>query len=72
MIRAKGVSSLENIRSGDKLAYFETVKVLKAVRSERASFQVIAENPAEKCVPCSSPQSNSDADSVESCSKRHT
>ena len=50
MIRAKVISSLEKVRLTDKLADFEAVKVLKAARGERVSFQVIAEDPVEKGV----------------------
>ncbi len=50
MIRAKIVSSLEKVRLTDKLADFEEVKVLKAARGERVSFQVVAEDPVEKGV----------------------
>ena len=50
MIRAKVISSLEKVRLTDKLADFEEVKVLKAARGERVSFQVIAEDPVEKGV----------------------
>jgi hypothetical protein len=47
MIRAKVVSSLEKVRLTDKLADLEAVKVLKAARGERVSFQVVAEDPVE-------------------------
>ena len=50
MIRAKVISSLEKVRLTDKLADFEEVKVLKAARGERVSFQVVAEDPVEKGV----------------------
>lgn len=45
MIRAKIISSLEKVRLTNKLEDFETVKVLKAARGERVSFQVVAQDP---------------------------
>ena len=45
MIRAKIISSLEKVRLTNKLDDFEVVKVLKAARGERVSFQVIAQDP---------------------------
>ncbi len=45
MIRAKIISSLEKVRLIHKLEDFEEVKVLKAARGERISFQVIAQDP---------------------------
>lgn len=45
MIRAKIISSLEKVRLTDQLSDFEEVKVLKAARGERVSFQVVAQDP---------------------------
>ena len=51
MIRAKIISSLEKVRLTNKLEDFETVKVLKAARGERVSFQVVAQDPPSKEEP---------------------
>jgi len=51
MIRAKIISSLEKVRLINKLEDFEEVKVLKAARGERISFQVVAEDPPSKEAP---------------------
>lgn len=51
MIRAKIISSLEKVRLINKLEDFETVKVLKAARGERVSFQVVAQDPPSKEEP---------------------
>ena len=45
MIRAKIISSLEKVRLVNSLEDFDEVKVLKAARGERVSFQVIAQDP---------------------------
>lgn len=47
MLKAKIISSLEKVRLTDKFSDFEAVKVLRAARGERVSFQIIAEDPVE-------------------------
>ncbi len=51
MIRAKIISSLEKVRLINQLSDFEEVKVLKAARGERVSFQVVAQDPPSKEEP---------------------
>ncbi|MBQ8912300.1 MAG: hypothetical protein IJY89_07010, partial [Clostridia bacterium] len=45
MIREKVISSLEKVRLINRLEDFKEVKVLKAARGERVSFQVVAQDP---------------------------
>lgn len=51
MIRAKVISSLEKVRLINRLEDFKEVKVLKAARGERVSFQVVAQDPPSATEP---------------------